>query len=111
MRLQLLASSAAAMLTAASSAAPAQARTGSDGAQLEEIIVTPTKRAERPQEVPASVTAMTADAPDRNTARELGDLVKLSGKVMMLVTDDAERRIGFTIRAATPAATSARAST
>jgi iron complex outermembrane receptor protein len=76
-RFLLLASTAAAVLAAAPGAASAQAQT-SDSAQLEEIIVTSTKRAERLQDVPVSVTAVTADVLERNNVRELGDLVKLS---------------------------------
>jgi iron complex outermembrane receptor protein len=73
----LLASTAAAVMAATSGAAAAQAQ-ASDSAQLEEIIVTSTKRAERLQDVPVSVTAVTADVLERNNVRELGDLVKLS---------------------------------
>ena len=76
-RFWLLASSAAALLAAAPGAVLAQAQ-GADSAQLEEIIVTSTKRAERLQDVPVSVTAVTADVLERNNVRELGDLVKLS---------------------------------
>jgi iron complex outermembrane receptor protein len=75
-RLLLLASTAAAVL-AAPAAAMAQ-QTNTDTAQLEEIIVTSTKRAERLQDVPVAVTAVTADVLDRNNVREVGDLVKLS---------------------------------
>jgi iron complex outermembrane receptor protein len=46
--------------------------------QLEEVIVTSTKRAERLQDVPVSVTALTSDVLDRNNVRELDDLVNLS---------------------------------
>jgi iron complex outermembrane receptor protein len=56
--------------------APAQADEGN--AQLEEIIVTSSKRAERLQDVPVSVTAVTKDVLERNNVRELGDLVKLA---------------------------------
>ncbi|KQV58494.1 MULTISPECIES: TonB-dependent receptor [unclassified Caulobacter] len=76
-RFLLLASTAAAVMAATSGAAAAQAQ-ASDSAQLEEIIVTSTKRAERLQDVPVSVTAVTADVLERNNVRELGDLVKLS---------------------------------
>jgi iron complex outermembrane receptor protein len=76
-RFLLLASSATALLAAAPGAAFAQTQ-NNDSAQLEEIIVTSTKRAERLQDVPVSVTAVTADVLERNNVRELGDLVKLS---------------------------------
>lgn len=76
-RFLLLASTAAAVTAATPGAASAQAQ-ASDSAQLEEIIVTSTKRAERLQDVPVSVTAVTADVLERNNVRELGDLVKLS---------------------------------
>ncbi|MBO9708435.1 MAG: TonB-dependent receptor [Caulobacter sp.] len=66
------------MAVAAVSSGVANAQTGNDSAQLEEIIVTSTKRAERLQDVPVSVTAVTQDVLDRNNVRELGDLVKLS---------------------------------
>lgn len=76
-RFLLLASTAAAVMAATPGAAAAQAQ-ATDSAQLEEIIVTSTKRAERLQDVPVSVTAVTADVLERNNVRELGDLVKLS---------------------------------
>jgi iron complex outermembrane recepter protein len=76
-RFLLLASTAAAVMAATPGAASAQAQ-AADSAQLEEIIVTSTKRAERLQDVPVSVTAVTADVLERNNVRELGDLVKLS---------------------------------
>jgi iron complex outermembrane receptor protein len=71
----LLASTAAAVALAA---LPGLAQAQSNDTQLEEIIVTSTKRAERLQDVPVSVTAVTQDVLDRNNVRELGDLVKLS---------------------------------
>ena len=74
MRSLLLASTAAAVLLGPGLAL---AQT-TDSAQLEEIIVTSTKRAERLQDVPVSVTAVTSDVLERNNVRELGDLVKLS---------------------------------
>lgn len=72
----LLASTAAAVVIAPGMALAQAANT--DNAQLEEIIVTSTKRAERLQDVPVSVTAVTSDVLERNNVRELGDLVKLS---------------------------------
>jgi iron complex outermembrane recepter protein len=49
-----------------------------DSARLEEVTVTATKRAERLQDVPVSVTALTSSVLERNNVRELGDLVHLS---------------------------------
>jgi iron complex outermembrane receptor protein len=72
----LLASTAAAVVMAPGLALAQTADAGNT--QLEEIIVTSTKRAERLQDVPVSVTAVTADVLERNNVRELGDLVKLS---------------------------------
>jgi len=46
--------------------------------QLEEVLVTATKRSESLQTVPVAVTALTAGVLERGNARELGDLVKLS---------------------------------
>jgi iron complex outermembrane receptor protein len=46
--------------------------------QLEQVTVTATKRAERLQDVPVSVTALTSSVLERNNVRELGDLVKLA---------------------------------
>ncbi|WP_157223664.1 TonB-dependent receptor [Caulobacter sp. AP07] len=65
-------------LTSGGAYAQAQSGGGEASAQLEEIIVTSTKRAERLQDVPVSVTALTQDVIDRNNVRELGDVVKLS---------------------------------
>ncbi len=79
MRSMLLVSTAAAVLAIAPGAALAQTQAAANSdTQLEEIIVTSTKRAERLQDVPVSVTAVTADVLERNNVRELGDLVKLS---------------------------------
>jgi iron complex outermembrane receptor protein len=47
-------------------------------ATLEEVTVTATKRAERLQDVPVSVTALTTGVLERGNVRELADLVKLS---------------------------------
>ncbi|MDB5455099.1 MAG: TonB-dependent receptor, partial [Caulobacter sp.] len=70
--------SAAICATASAGTALAQSA-GDQGPQaLEEIIVTSTKRAERLQDVPVSVTAVTQDILDRGNVRELGDLVKLA---------------------------------
>src|ERR1700676_3242803 len=48
------------------------------GLQLEEVIVTATRRSERLQDVPVSVTALSAAVLERSNVRELGDLVKLA---------------------------------
>lgn len=74
----LLASTAVFAVMAATGAAHAQSAGSDPSIQLEEIIVTSTKRAERLQDVPVSVTALTQDVIDRNNVRELGDVVKLS---------------------------------
>src|SRR6266478_1265643 len=49
-----------------------------DSAQLEVVTVTATKRAERLQDVPVAVTALTSAVLERSNVRELGDLVKLA---------------------------------
>jgi iron complex outermembrane receptor protein len=49
-----------------------------DSSQLEVITITATKRAERLQDVPVAVTALTAQTLERANVRELGDLVKMS---------------------------------
>ena len=49
-----------------------------DSAQLEVVTVTATKRAERLQDVPVAVTALTSAVLERGNVREFGDLVKLS---------------------------------
>lgn len=54
-----------------------------DSTQLEQITVTATKRAERLQDVPVSVTALTSETLDRNNVREMGDLVKLSPSLVI----------------------------
>jgi iron complex outermembrane receptor protein len=66
----------AAIAIAATTAGLAQA--ADESAALEEVTVTATKRAERLQDVPVSVTALTAGVLERGNVRELGDLVKLS---------------------------------
>ena len=69
----------AALAATTCSVAVAEEESGSaDSVQLAEITVTATKRAERLQDVPVAVTALTSDVLDRGNARELGDLVKLS---------------------------------
>ena len=74
----LLASTAMIAVVATAGYAQAQSAPAGDSTRLEEIIVTSTKRAERLQDVPVSVTALTQDVIDRNNVRELGDVVKLS---------------------------------
>src|SRR5271155_5924113 len=56
----------------------AQATQPAGSLQLEEVTVTATKRAERLQDVPVSVTALTSAVLERGNVRELGDLVKLA---------------------------------
>ena len=55
--------------------APTQA---GNSLQLEVVTVTATRRAERLQDVPVSVTALTSSVLERGNVRELGDLVNLS---------------------------------
>src|SRR5688572_14126834 len=73
----LLASSALLTVTATaqtqSTPPPPESR-----AQLEEVLVTANRREESLQDVPVSVTALTADVLERSNVRELGDLVNLS---------------------------------
>jgi iron complex outermembrane receptor protein len=45
---------------------------------LDDIVVTATKRSERLQDVPVSVTVVTRDILERNNVRELGDLTKIA---------------------------------
>jgi iron complex outermembrane receptor protein len=69
------------MSIAATTAGLAQAadeRAPAAPAALEEVTVTATKRAERLQDVPVSVTALTAGILEGGNVRELGDLAKLS---------------------------------
>ncbi|MET0535567.1 MAG: TonB-dependent receptor plug domain-containing protein, partial [Steroidobacter sp.] len=72
----LLASSA---LMAATATAQTQSTVQPENkAQLEEVLVTANRREESLQDVPVSVTALTADVLERSNVRELGDLVNLS---------------------------------
>ncbi|MDB6104788.1 MAG: TonB-dependent receptor, partial [Gammaproteobacteria bacterium] len=59
-------------------AADEAAQVAPASAALEQITITATKRAERLQDVPVSVTALTAGVLERGNVRELADLVKLS---------------------------------
>src|SRR5882724_698690 len=68
----------AALAIAAATGGLAHAADEAAPAALEEITVTATKRAESLQNVPVSVTALTAGVLQRSNVRELGDLVKLS---------------------------------
>jgi iron complex outermembrane receptor protein len=100
-RLLLLASTAAAVLAAPAAALAQQ----TDTAQLEEIIVTSSKRAERLQDVPVSVTAVTADVLERNNVRELGDLVKLSPGLVDQLRQPAGQLSASTCAASAPSRT------
>jgi len=51
---------------------------GTNNLQLEEVTVTATRRSERLQDVPVSVTALSSAVLERSNVRELGDLVKLA---------------------------------
>ncbi|MDB6104169.1 MAG: TonB-dependent receptor, partial [Gammaproteobacteria bacterium] len=59
-------------------AADEAAQVAPASAALEQVTVTATKRAERLQDVPVSVTALTAGVLERGNVRELADLLKLS---------------------------------
>ncbi len=82
----LVASAVAAALGSASrraDAADAQPADSANDLQLEVVTVTATKRAEKLQDVPVAVTALTADTLERNNVRELGDVVKLSPSLVI----------------------------
>src|SRR6266853_3877887 len=67
--------------TATASAAEPSAETGANAAappaQLEEVIITGTKRAENVQSVPASVLAVTATGLERAQVRDFDDLTRI----------------------------------
>jgi iron complex outermembrane recepter protein len=82
----LVASAVAAALSSTSRgahAADAQPADSANDLQLEVVTVTATKRAEKLQDVPVAVTALTADTLERNNVRELGDVVKLSPSLVI----------------------------
>src|SRR5882724_1340218 len=70
--------SIAVLATTTCRVACAEGSAPADSAQLEVVTVTATKRAERLQDVPVAVTALTSAVLDRSNVRELGDLVKLA---------------------------------
>src|ERR1700730_8441720 len=77
-RCVLMASAAMTTLAATtwSVASADEERSGSAGSvQLEEVTVTATKRAERLQDVPVAVTALTSSVLERGNVRELADVV------------------------------------
>jgi len=61
--------------TAAPDPSPPAAQADNDG--VPDIVVTATKRSERLQDVPVSVTALTSDTLERQNVRELQDITKL----------------------------------
>lgn len=61
----------------AAPAAPQDSPAAQDDQGVGDIVVTATKRAERLQDVPVSVTALTADTLERQNVRELQDITKL----------------------------------
>src|SRR5882757_7499957 len=67
-----------AMTSSLRAEAQVAAAEGAGNLQLEEVTVTATRRSERLQDVPVSVTALTSAVLDRSNVRELGDLVKLA---------------------------------
>jgi iron complex outermembrane recepter protein len=73
----------------AMTAAPAFAQDAEDGAEGEEIIVTARRQDERLQDVPASVTVLTADALQKTGADKAQDFVQLTPGVT-IVTGTAE---------------------
>jgi len=65
-------------------ATPARAQTATvDNGQLSEIIVTATKRAQSLQDVPVSVTVLSADIVERNNVRDVTDIVKLAPSLVI----------------------------
>src|SRR5882724_10634965 len=78
-RVALVASvSIAVLATTTWRVACAEGSAPADSAQLEVVTVTATRRSERLQDVPVSVTALSWAVLERSTVRELGDLVKLA---------------------------------
>jgi iron complex outermembrane recepter protein len=55
----------------------------SSGVQLEEIVVTATKRAESQEKVPLSITAYTQDTLDKQQAKDFNDIVRLTPGVTL----------------------------
>src|SRR6266851_9034959 len=80
-RIEFTALMSAVALMSSPRCAEAQIAAGAEDAnnsQLEEVTVTATRRPERLQDVPVSVTALTSAVLERSNVRELGDLVKLA---------------------------------
>jgi iron complex outermembrane recepter protein len=73
----LAASVANAQVTPAAPAAPAPAAASADTGQIADIVVTATRRQERLQDVPVSVTALSAQTIERQNVRDVSDLPKL----------------------------------
>jgi iron complex outermembrane receptor protein len=77
----------------AQSAAPAEPSTS-----LEEIIVTATKRAQRLQDVPVAVTAVSGQSLDRSNFREVSDIQYLAPNVTFSSTNPVANGGGYQIR-------------
>lgn len=86
-RCVLMASVAMTTLAATSSRVASAEEEGAGPAnslQLDEVTVTATKRPERLQDVPVSVTALTSAVLDRNNVREIGDITKLAPGLVII---------------------------
>lgn len=68
----------AASVAASAIASPASAQSDTEASLDDAIIVTAQRRAERTQDVPISITAITSDALERANVKQLGDIAKLS---------------------------------
>ncbi len=86
------------------SAASAQdaAPAASSSTSLEEIIVTATKRAQRLQDVPVAVTAVSGQSLDRSNFREVSDIQYLAPNVTFSSTNPVANGGGYRSAASAP---------
>lgn len=93
-----MAATGVATVLAVAMPASAQEAAGANATQLGEVVVTATRRAQRLQEVPVSVTAVSGETLEKSNFREVSDLQYLAPNVTFSSTNPVSNGGGYQVR-------------
>ena len=97
-RLTLLAATALSATSLTGGAALAQSASSAGADQLDEVVVTATRREQRLQDVPLSVTAVSGEALEKSNFREVSDLQYVAPNVTFSSTNPVSNGGGYQVR-------------
>nr|WP_314435175.1 TonB-dependent receptor [uncultured Brevundimonas sp.] len=93
-----MAASGVATVLAMAAPASAQDAAGARAAQVDDVVVTATRRAQRLQDVPVSVTAVSGETLEKSNFREVSDLQYLAPNVTFSSTNPVSNGGGYQVR-------------